>query len=131
MRSGDFDNDGDIDIATSNAKDNTVTVLLNGGDRVFNQAGSYAVGLLSKSLIPYDLNGDQILDLAVAHQGSNDIHVLLGQGDGSFASSGAIRVLGRSPNYIDTIDLDQDGDFDLATSNFNSDSVSVFLNQLI
>lgn len=63
---GDFDGDGDLDIVTTNA-DNSVSVLLNNGDGVFQAPVFYVTGDLPDALSVLDVDGDDILDLFVSN----------------------------------------------------------------
>src|SRR3954468_4919868 len=91
----DFNNDGKLDLATSNydeaTGDGTVSVLLGNGGGSFQPAQTSATGPYPFSLAAGDFNADGKLDLATANQdlftdtGENDVSVLLGNGDGTFA----------------------------------------------
>jgi hypothetical protein len=54
--------------------------------------------------------------------------VLLNRGDGSFRPGGAYRT-GNGPDSVAIGDLNGDGKPDLATANYNAESVSVLLNR--
>ncbi len=93
---GDFNADGNLDLAVAN-EDGTVTVLLGNGHGAFSQAPgspvtvSIAIGVrLQNTLSIGDLNGDGIPDLVsnteVVNTGGLTIPVLLGSGDGTFAA---------------------------------------------
>jgi hypothetical protein len=70
---GDFNGDGALDLAAASpgsAPDSilsTVSILLGNGDRSFQAAQSYLVGIDGGSVAVADFNGDRILDLAVAN----------------------------------------------------------------
>src|SRR5881397_3916039 len=85
---GDFNGDGRLDLAVTNASSydvpGTVSVLLGNGDGTFQSALSFAAGSNPLSVAVGDVNGDGRLDLAVANYYSNDVSVLLGNGDGTF-----------------------------------------------
>ena len=123
---GDFDGDDEVDLATVDSDDDTVTVLLGDGDGTFTEAtGSpIAVGDAPTALSTADLDGDETLDLAVANFLDEDVTVLLGDGDGTFteATGSPVAVDGRPADVI-AEDLDGDGVPDLVTANrfFNND----------
>jgi hypothetical protein len=72
----DFNGDGKLDLAVTNAWDGTVSVLLGNGDGTFQPQTVYATSGSSgwQSVVVGDFNGDGRLDLAVS---SRSISVLL------------------------------------------------------
>ncbi len=128
---GDFNGDQVVDIATSNAGSNDVSVLIGTGDGNFESATSFAVGESAVNLTSGDFNRDGITDLATANQESNDISVLLGngndgKGDGTFAPQ-SLYSAGEEPSGIVIGDFNSDDNIDIATANVGSDNISVFL----
>ena len=83
---GDFNGDGNADLAAANADNNTVSVLLGNGDGTLQAAKGYDAGGSAAAIAIGDFNGDGKVDLAV---GSNyhNVNVLLGNGDGSFQAA--------------------------------------------
>src|SRR5262245_30873679 len=76
---GDFNNDGKLDLAVANHDDGTVSVLPGDGLGGFGAARQSAVGNIGPmSLAVADFNNDGKLDLSVSTT------VLLGNGDGTF-----------------------------------------------
>ena len=85
LAEGDFNGDGNLDLAVANAADDTITILLGKGDGTFTPAlVSPATGLTPSGLAIGDFNGDGKLDLAVANFDTAAINILLGNGDGTF-----------------------------------------------
>ena len=78
---GDFNNDGRLDLAIANFRDNTVTLLLGNGDGMFTQASGspYPVGKGPNQIVAADFNGDGKLDLAVANLTDGTVSILLQQ----------------------------------------------------
>src|SRR5207253_3202005 len=60
-------------------------------------------------------------------QGPNTVSVLLGNGDGTFQAAQAFGA-GTNPASVAVGDFNGDGMPDLAVANFNSDNVSVLIN---
>ena len=83
---GDFDQDGDLDLAATGG--NSATVVLGNGDGSFQPAVSYDTGIGSTMIEAADFDIDGFIDLAVSHNAnvftSNGLSVLPGKGDGSF-----------------------------------------------
>jgi len=126
----DLDGDGYLDLVTANSASSNISVLLNNGDSTFVPHSDYPVGDNPMSVFAADLDGDGDLDLATANYTSDDVSVLFNNGDGTFADSINYPVGDGllNPNSVFSADLDNDGDFDLATANYAHNDVSVLLN---
>ena len=81
---GDFNSDGNPDLAVANYNSNNVSVLLGNGSGGFGAATNFPVGLTPVSVAVGDFNRDGNPDLAVANYSSNNVSVLLGNGSGGF-----------------------------------------------
>jgi hypothetical protein len=123
---GDFNRDGRLDLAVSNAGSNDVSVLLGNGDGTFGAQRRFAVGESPSRLATADFNGDGIPDLAVADILSRSLSVLLGNGDGTFGAERRLAA-GLFPFLPIVGDFNGDGRIDLADSNPTSNDVSVLL----
>jgi hypothetical protein len=88
---GDFNEDGNLDLAFSNGR-GTTWVALNQGGGTFSGAVPYS--LLGVAFVAADVNGDGHLDL-IADNGA----VLLGKGDGTF-TTGEGRVISGGGNLV-------------------------------
>lgn len=126
IATGDFNNDGNVDLVTANKANNSVSVLLGNGLGSFNAAINYNVGSAPYCVATGDLNGDGKIDLIVANSNSNSVSVLLGNGTGGFNAAVNYSV-GNTPYYVVTGDFNGDGKADLAVANLGSNSVSVLL----
>jgi hypothetical protein len=104
---GDFNGDGDLDIAFNNGNKGVV-VLLGKADGTFQAPVTYSAGPLPVSLATADLNGDGKLDLVVAN--NHFAEILLGNGDGTFQPA----VQGPdTAGQILLADVNNDGKLDL------------------
>ncbi len=117
------------DIAVASSSSATVDVMLNDGSGDFVSApGSPLTASEASYVEPVDLDGDGILDLAVA--GGLDIFTFRNDGSGDFAPLNEQgEPVGISPLGIAADDYDGVGLPDLAVANFNSDDVTVLLNE--
>jgi hypothetical protein len=121
---GDFNNDGNLDMAVADATNNLVAVFLGKGDGTFQAGVSYAVGQNPVGLEVADLNNDGKLDLITANQTDNTLSVLLGNGDGSFQKQQVVNFapglfgsrLPPDPSAVAVGDLNGDGNLDLVVA---------------
>jgi len=128
---GDFNLDGQPDLAVANAGSDNVTILLGDGMGGFTQAAGSPVGVgaLPLSVAVGDFNLDGKPDLAVANTSSNNVTILLGDGAGSFTQpAGSPVTAGDTPRSVAVGDFNLDGKPDLATANTGSNNVTILLN---
>jgi Bacterial Ig-like domain (group 3)/FG-GAP-like repeat len=122
VATGDFNNDGNPDIAvasTSNlnqpvidATDNSFAVFLGNGDGTFQAGVSYSVGQAPRGLVAADLNNDGKLDMVTVNLLSDDLSILLGNGDGTFQTPQLIHVWDLT-GAVAAADMNGDGNLDL------------------
>jgi dienelactone hydrolase len=121
---GDFNRDGNPDVAETNPIAGSVSVFLSDGHGSFAPAKTYQVGTKPVGIVAGHFNGDKFLDLAVVDSGSNDVAVLLGRGDGTFAPAQFLKV-GNTPVALAVGEFDGDAIPDLAVANRADGSVSI------
>jgi hypothetical protein len=126
IASGDFNNDGNLDIAVANSVDNTVSIFVGNGSGSLTESGTpINVGHNPESIRAGDFNGDGYSDLAVANFKDGTVTTLLNNQNGTFtastisvgsgAGSGprAVAITGSGSNLL------------LAVANFLDNTVSV------
>ncbi len=130
---GDIDGDNKPDLTTANSHSNTVSVIRNTssiGVVSFDSKVDFVTNTRPSSVTISDIDGDGKLDLAVANGSAGTVGVLRNTGSVgmvSFASKVDFATV-TSPFSVNIGDIDGDGKPDLATTNFNDNSVSVLRN---
>jgi hypothetical protein len=119
---GDFNGDGNLDIAATSPFSSTVSVLLGNGDGTFQAPQGFSAFIPCNGVVAADLTGDGKLDLAVTVD--NVILIFFGNGDGTFTFASAAPT-GVNPTNILAADFNNDGILDLVTPNFDGTGVSL------
>jgi hypothetical protein len=123
---GDFNGDGNLDLAIANSTSNTISVLLGKGDGTFGLKVDYATGSSPQGVAVGDFNGDGHLDLAVTNSASNTVSVFLGNGDGTFQPK-VDYATGKGPHGVAVGDFNGDGDLDIVVTNATDGTAGVLL----
>lgn len=127
----DIDGDGDIDLAVANFNAASVSILTNDGTGVFAVSQTVTTGNNPYDVKFADLDGDGDADMVVNNSGGSSVSVFLANGSGNFtAGTGAPFSVGISPGGLTLGDFDEDGDADIATTNFGSNSTTILLNTM-
>jgi FG-GAP-like repeat/Bacterial Ig-like domain (group 3) len=124
---GDFNNDGNLDLAVAGDNANQVLILLGQGNGSFVIAGTASTGTGPNSIAVGDFNGDGNADLAVTNQFSSSVTILLGNGAGVFTPVGASPATDSFPYSVAVGDFNGDGKQDLAVANYFGYDVTVLL----
>jgi hypothetical protein len=109
---GDFNSDGNPDLAVTNSVSNTISVLLGNGAGTFQSPLGYSTGIGPVSVVAGDFNRDGHPDLAVANAGSESVSILLGTGDGTFRSH-VDYATGFRPQSVVAADFNGDSNLEL------------------
>jgi len=129
VTTGDFNADGDEDIAAAHF-DGTITILTNNGSGVFTPASLPLFGNQTWDVLAVDIDSDGDQDLLAVAAGLNQLGVQFNNGAGGFGASGVGHNVGAQPRALVAADFDGDCDMDIATANpwIGGDNVAVFLN---
>ena len=119
LATGDFNQDGSVDLAVVNSLDDTVSILIGMGDGTFAPQLTFATGRGPSGIIARDFNADGKLDLAVTNALDNNVSILLGNGDGTFQAH-VDYAAGPGAAGITADDFNDDGKLDLAVANANT-----------
>lgn len=121
---GDFNSDGDLDMAVSTRNGSAINLFIGNGSGGFGTAQSFPLGAGSSALALGDFNNDGDLDVA-AGLDTGGVGVLLGNGAGQLGApiieSGTGSVVGMT-----AADYNGDGDLDVAAANRYNSVVAVY-----
>jgi len=126
LTTGDFNHDGNLDVAVANLIDDTVSILLgNGSGSLTPLGGPIPVGHTPEAIRAGDFNNDGYSDLAVANYGDGTVTTLLNNQNETFAKTttpvGNIAASGPQALAING----SGSSLLLAVANYNNNTVSV------
>ncbi|HET7226528.1 MAG TPA: FG-GAP-like repeat-containing protein [Candidatus Eisenbacteria bacterium] len=134
IATGDFNEDGILDLAIAQGARDSVCVMLGLGSGGVGSGGfatpvRYYVGSFAKAIAVGDFNDDGRLDLAISLGSS--VGIMLGQGTGSVGNGTFAAPVpytaGTNPQGIVAADFNEDGILDLAVANAGSNNVSILI----
>ena len=133
MRTADLNKDGDLDLVTANDGSDSVTVLFGNGDGTFSR-DDFPVGDEPKGVALGDIDGDSWLDIITANihgtypccSGQTSITVLFNDQSGGFTSREDSAIV-STPFSVATGDFNEDGRLDVASANWHTNDVGIFL----
>lgn len=135
VRAADLDNDGDSDLVVAQQNfSNGFVVLKNLKKGFYASPVKYNSPAAAKDIVVADFNNDGLKDVALTNTGQgftgNSIAVFMNRGKGRFTTPVNITV-GKGPTGITAADFDQDGDIDLAITNYRAPAgtVSILINK--
>ncbi len=121
---GDFNEDGNQDIATSSLNNGLVRVRFGNGAGSFSGTTDLSAAS-SFSLAVGDFNNDGHQDIAASSVLSNLVTILIGNGTGAFPVTNTFATIGAQENKVEILDFNGDGNQDLAVSSSTSNSVAI------
>ena len=135
VASGDFNGDNKQDVAVTDLRGGSVSVLLGNGAGSFTLKSTNCVGTTACAGVPQaiavgNFNGDTHPDIAVANYDDVNVTILIGKGNGTF---GVAKVFSVGANPMSLVAAPMQGNNtqqDLVVANSENDTVSVLLNQL-
>ncbi len=119
----DLNNDGYLDLVTSNNYEKSISVALSGPGGTFGLATHYDVDRSPRFVLAGDFNEDGWKDLAVSNQRAGNISVLLNNGDGTFGAQ-TLYPCDDESFMIASGDFNEDGHLDLVVINQFGNSVT-------
>lgn len=130
--SGDFDDDGNLDLATVNDSSTldpgTISILFGKGDGTFEAKSDIATDIDPMALVVGDFNNDGVDDLAVANYTSDTVDIFLSKGDGTFQNKISFSTGGSTgPQSLAVGDFNGDENMDLAVGLGSTDRVNVYI----
>jgi hypothetical protein len=132
VTSADFDNDGDIDLATANSSSDNLTVLLNDGTGNFEIESFIEIAFSPRHISSADFDNDGDIDIVAAVDQLSEyepsevpaIVVFSNNGSGQFATNTILFT--QSPTSdLEVGDLDDDDKIDIVSGN---STISYFTN---
>ena len=127
---GDFNSDGQLDLATASSSDGvspvTALVRLDGG---FVPHPISMRGTTVDDVIAADLDADGDTDLATADRWDGTVTIHLSNRDGTFVSRVAGSVIGGYAHSVAAGDLNADGRADLAATGSNAPGITALMRQ--
>jgi hypothetical protein len=117
IAAGDFNRDGQLDIAAVRPLKNMVSIFMgDGSGKLELKQNVNLPGTAPQSVVVGDFNNDGILDIAVAGWNFNQtVIILLGDGSGGFFNAGSYPLHG-SAWKIQSADFNRDHNLDLAVA---------------
>ena len=129
LTTGDFNNDGLLDVAIPLYQTPMVQILVGGGNSFgYPTQHTITAGTLPYAVAVADLDGDNNQDIAVTNDGDSTVTLALGNGDGTFKTPTTLTAL-NGPAGIAAADFDGDGHMDLAVTDFVSNKIQIFPGQ--
>lgn len=122
---GDFNEDGEMDLAATSHEDDQLIVMFGNSLGRFTLPVAFATGDDPRDLLVADFNEDDHLDLITLNWNSDNMTLHLGDGSGDFSSSSNIVTSATSFNF-DTADFNNDDHMDIVVSGSSGNNFGFF-----
>jgi hypothetical protein len=125
IETGDFNEDGNLDVAVASYQEDILAVLMGNGDGTLQPAELVSVIGACEEISVDDYTGDGHLDIVVFCRSSQPLKLLPGNGDGTFGAINAapITMPTSFPHNMTNADFNGDGSMDAAINNFSQSEV--------
>ena len=131
LTTGDFNEDGHLDLAVASGNVGRLEVFLGNGGGLFPTSTTYLDGVNCTGVAAGDVDGDGILDLMVSAAVDAKLYALRGNGTGGVGSGTFSPAQAFEdccfPVHVISADLNADGKADAVTCRYQGAGVSVFL----
>ncbi|CAF3575076.1 unnamed protein product [Adineta steineri] len=130
VATGDFNNDGQLDIAVANYNGWNIGIFLGYRNGTFSSQQTYTTGNYSEllSIAVDDFNNDNRLDIAVMNYGGENVGIFLGYGNGTFAHQiYFFAPAATGPFDLAIGDVNNDDHQDIIVSTLYGESMLIFL----
>ena len=121
-----------MDVVTANISDQGVSVFMNQGAGVFEDAVNLLAGQNPASVVATDVNGDGAFDIVTTTLSDRGFPMLLNLGDGTLQTalaSGVARLTTAVAPAITSRDIDLDGDEDLVILQPERDGGTLYIEE--
>ena len=125
LATGDFDGDGDLDVAALTTFSSEVVVFANDGVGTLTEAQRYSVAVTPTALTSGLLDDDEVVDLATVSAFPAVLEIAYGRADLQLGVDRTVATA-ASPQDVSAVDLDGDGDDDLAVACAGARTVSTY-----
>ena len=128
--SGDFNDDGWVDVAIGMSEESYIGILFGRGNGTFTPFTPYLTKsiALHQSIMSGDFNNDGRLDIVVTETNLNKIAIILGHVNGTFFNEITYSTGNYSYPYSVAVgDFNKDARLDVVVANMLSDDIGIFL----